>query len=1557
MIELIARMGKTLALLLPFLVLVWLNGKTNLKREYRSRQFPMPILSLFYCAAVLAFFGKISEWLVSLIDMLRIPLAALAVYTEATNTLMRLLGIIANALLSLLDKLSLVFLLCLVANFLLLLAHIFAKRVLVSVFKQVFKNNGLLYRTVAGLFYNYEQEIDRWVIKKQFGQARTYVKSFYFGGIAISALAVLVSAELLRMNLLASPFYPFFGIVILGEIYFFLNGLTLKEQQSLLSGEADDAARRVDYTLLRKALRKLFGDKLEAENTSFASPMENARSNDELISFMETSEQPAEEAYGLFMRGKLLEGLDIDQNYMLSGRDLLSGKSILFNNPFYYDLIPYVSYAMNRVLLQHKKVLIVLGRHETEKDIEAWCEQGFLSVNKVPALWRVGALSRQKQELDVGILSRSAVQDLALHEANSSFFSDVEFVMLIEPSRLVTTAQIGLNSIARYCMQGTRQITFCSTDKNCDGLVDALSHILMTSITEVSATNRAKGTSSYMCWQTDNDLWQHRLLPNITRNLGIGTELSLVALKNQVSRTDWYGGDVFPVLDAHWIAKQYYYELLRYAELPPSQDKLDEVFCVSPNLWNAKMEKYHYMTVEDEFFNLFEIRRTFATRAKVQGFINVISSDYLLREYMVQNEGIFNTDAKAIPYIVADYARTTRNVVLRLFLRMSIGAVPEAEICREFSLLDIVTDNLRHSLWHELYLCYSPNGGVLKIGDQEILECIVNGKRLTFTEALIQIKKKFSFQSGQLENCYYIDNPAFSETILYDLQNADFIAESDQEGRQYLGTELHGQVFQKYLPGQFFTFGGKHYEVLRMTKSGKVLIRRAADHIIGRPSYRQVRQYTLRNITNSSVMGDNVVIDGMRIARQFADIYVKTPGYWQLDSYQDFAHGKLTELSDIPERVYLNKQVLRIELPDADGTITPEIRHTLTVLFNEIFRTVFAENQGFIAAVGENDPELPLTYSLNADGVNTDNCIYIIEDSLLDIGLLEAVMRNLSKLFSIICDYLHWHQEALEKSLNPPPTPIPPDFTVDPSIAEEEAKKEPHTKIGRFFKKIFGGVKRFFVMIGRCFKKIFGKKQKPETEETKEPKMKRPKKEKKLRKEKRRKKGEPFETEGLQADKVGAIASTEDGEQAIQSVETEESEQAIQSIETEDSEQATQLVETEQEADVLGLQEPEDCVLTADSAEEENAEPLESQEEEEIESASEDGGAPPTVLAAISAPKMLFNELSTEGKEPQQGNETDISAAALPEQETNGTQEESEEILFEDDKAKKADSLLQRKPYHERYFLLYGGTEMPENLDLINTAAYLELLGFNGSELTQARKGTELAGLIEQDDDPNKAGGKYCDFCGAKLTGAEYEVLADGRERCNSCSRTAVKTAEEFKTLYHEVLWNMEAFFGIEIHAAIRVEMVNAKKLHKRLGKSFVPTGNADGRTLGVAIKDKNGYSLLVENGSPRLQAVMTMVHELTHIWQYLHWDAAKIARLYGKQQELEIYEGMAKWVEIQYVWLVNEAAAAMREEMITSARQDEYGVGFRKYLQRYPLRPGIHQLTGTPFDDLERPL
>ena len=1586
------------------MILLRLNSKANLKKEIRDRQFLMPLITLIYSVLFLVFTNTVNGWVEQLISLIPTGIQRLgtwfsSVLNGSLNGLGRWLVRAADSVRRFFAAAGIEAVVFVAENLLFLIAHILVKRIITGFLKGFFKPGRDRHDIPAGWFYEHEDDSDKWVLKEHFGLARTFLKVLYYGSAFIAAGASIAAFNLFRRGMLSSLFFPVFGAIVIGECYFALAGLTKEEHAASFEPPETQAGSGLDLRPIRDFLKKLFGDKLSADDTFMSLANSRTVSNEEMLTKLD-DEDGMMENYALFMKQKMAHGFKADQNYLLAGRDLLQGKSILFNNPFYYDLIPYIFYPMNRTLLMHRKVLIVLGRHDMEEDLRNWCIQGLSVITGIPEMWDIAVLNDKEQNPDVGILTRSSVHDQKLHEANKEFFKETAFVVLIEPSKLVTTAQVGLNSVVRYCQMGGHPITYCSTDKNCDGLVDALSHILMTNLTEVDATTRPDGISTYMIWSPDKELLQHRMIPSITRYLGVGTELSFAGLKNQISHADWYGGDAFPVRDMRWIARQYYYDLLHYANRPALQEELDKYFHVMPNLWNARKEKDHYMTVEDEAFNMFEVRRDFATRAEGQGFVNVITSDYLLKDYMADNEKIFTTDPKAIPYIVADYARTVRNVVLRLCLRMTIEPVREADVLQELLLIGIKTESPAEVLWHAV--CEQFHGGNIKKNAEggELLILGKDGKETEFSSAVIQCRRKYSVDTGRMENLYSITDPAFIEGILGNLQNAGYVAEDDKGERQFLGTELRGHIFQKYLPGQFFTLGGKYYEMLRLTPDGRVMVRRAADHITGRPMYRQVREYELSRIRNSTMMGDEVNIADMQIIRQYADVHVKTSSYWDMKTYNDFLSGSLVKVNGIPDRIYRNKQVLKVVLPE---NTEPEIYFTMVTLLNEVFRTLFAENQDYICAVLPGHAELPQTYSLKLP--TEGSCFYIIEDSELDIGLLETVRRNMRRIFFMICDYLEWHRKKVEDSMK---VPEEPEGTGDEPITIGIVPgDEPEKKKG-IFRKILDAIKRFFRKIGEFFKKLFNKifrrkKKKdpegpgqtgepipaagptgegepgsaavPEGEGGSVPEAGPVSEEAHVPEEVPADEGEaipeeipadegeavPEETPADEGEAVPEEAPADEGEAVPEEVPADEGEAVPEEAPADEGE----AVPKEAPADEAETTVPEE-VSSGEDVPEDNAEP---EAVPEVSYAETDKEEDPEVIAenTVTGERYLYSRSETvfEETEPSgTGNGgTGDDPQKSPDEPVSTTVVDGNVIEFEPETPQRPGpnrvpgTPITGNAYHERHYLRYGGIKMTPKLDVDKTYEFLIANGFGNGELKQARTGMDLADLIEQTYVPNQPGVHYCDFCGAQLIGNEYEVLKDGRERCLDCAATSIKTAEEFNELFREVTRNLEMMFGVRNKVSVRVQMVNAKKLHRRLKKRFVPTGSYDGRTLGVAIQRGHDYEILLENGAPRVQSAMTMAHEMTHIWQYLHWDSRAITKKYGKDENV-IYEGMAMWVEVQYAYLIGEIAAAKREEISTRLREDEYGKGFRAFVKRYPLKmdgslPGRH----TPFEDVNNPL
>jgi len=314
-----------------------------------------------------------------------------------------------------------------------------------------------------------------------------------------------------------------------------------------------------------------------------------------------------------------------------------------------------------------------------------------------------------------------------------------------------------------------------------------------------------------------------------------------------------------------------------------------------------------------------------------------------------------------------------------------------------------------------------------------------------------------------------------------------------------------------------------------------------------------------------------------------------------------------------------------------------------------------------------------------------------------------------------------------------------------------------------------------------------------------------------------------------------------------------------------------------------------------------------------------------------STPETIDGEPDSDGDEPAQNVEAE---------------QPTEEAPF----------VLEKAPYHERYYLKYQGGNRITELDLTGTRAFLQSIGFDGGELKQAREGKDCAENL-RNMEQNKGSQTVCSYCGKEISGIDFYKLPDGRVRCTTCSNTIIKTKAEIEELFERVIDNLETFFGATIDVPISIEVTDERKLKKKVG---VPLGTKDDQSiliLGVAISKKKKYSIILENGAPRISLIATFAHELTHIWQYTHWDNNKKFKDCPKDKRLLIYEGMAKWAEIQYLYLVGETAVAKREEYITRNREDEYGVGFCMYEDVYPLSRETMTCEETPFTPDKYPI
>ncbi|MDR0302646.1 MAG: hypothetical protein LBI04_10090 [Treponema sp.] len=1285
---------KILSAISPFIAILLLSGKVNLSKQKRSRQFILPLIAVIYGIIVVLLADKINERISFFIALIGryVPFIANLNLTKWFNYIFN--AVIAGAFLIL-------------------------KGILLPVISIVWSKARFLFSQTSGKFYEYNERMNAWVLKDEFGQVKKLWKGFYWFAVGISSVILALSQVYTDWIFFMTPFYPVYGVLIMGEVLFFMSGLTFQEMLSNIAGEDDEFYRVANYGMLRRVFHDLFDNRILYDNT--ADSLFGLSSFDMLDNLAE-SKNELDVVISKYFTGLKEKGYNIDSGFVRSSIDMVNGKSVLINTPFYQDLTGYIVLPLVRRLLSFEKALVIVGRDSAAEDVRNWMHNGIASFCGTSELWKTDILTERKTECDVAVLRFADVHNRRILDVHEEFLNQVGFVLLIEPSRIVSTGQIGLSLIVDQLGKGEGKIVYCSVDRNCDGLVDTLSHIFKVNLTEVYATVPTLANCSLMYWNAHGAFLHHKILSNIARYLGVGTELSSVALRHQIASAVWVSSERFPVLDMRWIAGQYYNTICGYIGYAQSQETLAEVFKVDANLWNLGVNNNAFITVEDEFNNLFEMTRLYSTRAKNQGFVNIISENYLLRDYMVdkKNALIFSADPKAIPSFVPDYTRTERNTVASLVMRMFGGKVSEEELKYKLSLAGIN---------------YAGTKAFEKFSELVKKHCDV--ENVSAVENYEHEEKSLYFSIH--------DNDSKFAVYARTLSNAYFIIEDDKDKNYYIGAMLYGQVFQKYLPGQMLIYSGKYYQVQTITAESGVVLRRAADHITDRKSYRQRREYSLSGFSLDPAMGSCRTSRGVELRRGFCDITVKTHGYYELTSLDNLASAHKVDLNNIPERTYKNKAVLCLKLPE----VSENVRFTMAALFNEIFVTLYPEGYHYISATvkmqsGTASNVANLLNSVQLHGFDDETAIYIIEDCEIDLGLLVSVERNITRLLEIMADYLSWLEAKFEKS------------------------------------------------------------------------------------------------ELLDKDEQSEIAA--------------ETEPAAEQIEADISSEYYEF--------------PSDITINDESN-----------------------------LPVVIPPPVPPNK------------------------------------------------------YSDSCYLFYGYESLDPAMNLEETLNFLSLHCYDKSALEQARLNSDIAARIKVETDYfEKTDAHYCDFCAVELSGGEYDILADGRERCTQCANSAMKTVAQFTRLYENALRNMETFFGIRINVAIKVRMADAKKIAKLCGEKFVPTPGFDGRILAFAKKDSDGYTIYVENGAPKIAAAANIVHELTHIWQYINWNRTKIRSHYGIDKELIVYEGMAKWTEIQYLLFLNEVSYAKRQEIYTRGRNDAYGIGFVKFAEQYPLVYGPGYRKTSPF-------
>lgn len=1323
-------------------------------------------------------------------------------------------------------------------NLIILGVFLIFKIILCPIAKAIWANNSIMSAT-SDFCYFYNDSVNKWFLKQSFKNMRSLMSVLSWCVAVISATILSVDWVLGIESDWYMRVFPFAAMIIVTEFYNYIAGYIQPEYERKVQGEDISSHKRGAYYKLRRVYEELFPSSLLVSHTG-NEYLGKEGSTVKLEKMSKEGDFVEREVGDYFLHLDEQSG-SFDTDLIEATTALMRKKNVVILNPFYKDLTDYLLLPIVSTSIYDKKCLVITGRDNTSDDIVAWLNDMLYLYGKTKKLWRVEKLERYTGDCEIGVLSFSKIYDVDIIKANKEFFDNVGFILLIEPSRMITTGQIGLNILAEYIFKKD-SATLCVLDRNVDGLVDVISHVFKSDITTVIAPAIPRSVYTVMAWNANGDYKRQKMFNKETRYLGDGVELAAVALKNQVNHVDWYSTEKAPVQDIKWIAGQYYPQITKYSNLVNQQHSIEDKLSYETNLWGGKAVDEGFVIAEDEFCNLFETLRLYLTRGISQSFVNVISENYLLRDYMRYNWQLFMTDAKAIPTLGTSYAKTERNTVLKLIIMMAEGPIDERVVENEFELLGIKTDDVYAKLIELISKYTFINNTIIT----------VRNRQLPGDDLLPERKRE-----------YFVTKDTYKKYFAATIKNAYFIVEDEEAGSEYIDAKLFGHITQLVMPNQMVVHNGKAYKVSKCTPELGCILRRASDTYNDRLYYKQLRNYTF--ISSKGVVSAHSLYD-LEITYEKWNFEVSSTGFIELEDNNNLRTAKIIDLSNDPSinnyhRKYKNKTILKLTLPDTDK----DVRFTFSILLSELFRTLYPDAWAYIAVLSEkpgdqNGMLSKMGYELNGDV--DENAIYIVEDSEIDLGVLESIDNSLVRIFEILVDYLDWHFEKIKE----PPMKDP---VLDKIVVDEEDlkfKESFSTKLTRRLKKFFG--------FGKSVKDTY-------KDSTEEPQV-------VSHEENVHDKPVDLEEKEPKPDKKPGELDDEDKPESDKITYSE-------GVLSED----------------FNLYEGEDGKKNEEWLKFESDDSDDSKDEKEIDVMIDD------------SEKLKVNEADEFIRHSDElPNELEIAMPIPPSR------------------------------YQQECYLNLGYEEIDKRLNIERVKTYLSARGLGDNNLTKARRRKRFEDNILNFDAEN-----YCDFCGKPLSGVSYDVLADGRIRCNDCSTTSIKDVKEFREIYVHAEMMMENIFEIVYLVAIGIHTADAQKLAKHANSVYKPSKQYAARVIGYAEYKSGEYTIFIENGCPKLVALNIIVHEMTHIWQYTNWNQAQMMALY-KQDNPErdkvaqdlVYEGMAIWASIQILYSMGEMYFAEQQEQeyitfngydkdqLIVRRNDVYGYGYYLYRQRFHI-------------------
>lgn len=536
-------------------------------------------------------------------------------------------------------------------------------------------------------------------------------------------------------------------------------------------------------------------------------------------------------------------------------------------------------------------------------------------------------------------------------------------------------------------------------------------------------------------WDKNNVDIGDGIFGRANNNIGNLIPLALLSTKKDIDRT--------LIISATDPIEFQINELNNIKNLSEKKITNKEIDEINNRLCLSKREKYfeyknnNYIVANDNNYNLYDSIYKLSLINGKNNHINIVSNQYLLRDYMIDNyKGDKARLKQFLPYIPCQ-VDNSKVILHSLILQLTNFGVNESNLVRIFN-----QNNIKVSL--------------TKRNNAQIISKALNEYIKREFDVLIDTYPYIMMQESDENFVFDANNNSFMvNEIRYGLDKSILTVLPKTLFREIkfikdgfvldIEKEYSYNFYQKYLPGQKHSLNGMSYiikEVIDINGENEAVVELSTDY--DNNDYRQLR---IINMINDISIKEKIKHDYEDITVTYTlgttDYIINTEGYYEFNNGIILTpnENRYIQLSnenkEKTRRTHKNAKVLKIDisvLNEKAENITKlfevgkkdQIAYAFSFILSEVLFSMLGENANYIQVKAKTSEE----YDFNScawvwpiiGDPNENNSIelYIFEDVELERGLVDIIYKNIDNILELIYDYLRWImvKDVISNTLN-----------------------------------------------------------------------------------------------------------------------------------------------------------------------------------------------------------------------------------------------------------------------------------------------------------------------------------------------------------------------------------------------------------------------------------------------------------------------------------------------------------------------------------------------------------